>query len=171
MSPTTPTPAHWLLCCLCSVDLTNTSSGYCVSDTSMGRGTPGAQITVLPWWEGRRSGHTGRPHPPGSLDSPPGSATPSRPPTCPLHPCPLHTCPLHTCPLHTCPGCLCSPTTPPPHPPRAVISHHLLTQKLTPHSPACTGQQTLHPLPLSVSPSSPPETLSSAPPPPTPLLS
>ena len=93
----------------------------------MGRGTPGAQITVLkgplPWWEGRRSGYTGRPHPPGSLDSPPSSATPSRAP---------HLSPTHLSPTHLSRMSLLSHHGPPPPSQSCYLSSSLNAKADTP---------------------------------------
>lgn len=135
--PPPPTSPLASVLCLCSADLTNTNLVAIVCQTPAWEEklpklrSQSSRDPSPGWWEGSKSGPTGRAHPPGSLDSPPSSSTPSRPPT--------------TCPLHACPRVSLLSHHAPRHPPKAVLSHYLLAQKLTPTAPPALANR--HPLP------------------------
>lgn len=102
--PPPPTSPLASVLCLCSADLTNTNLVAIVCQTPAWEEklpklrSQSSRDPSPGWWEGSRSGPTGRAHPPGSLDSPPLLLPPGPPPPVPYTPVP---------------GCLCSPTTPP----------------------------------------------------------
>ena len=118
----------------------------------MGRETPKAQITVLkgplPWLVGGEQEWAHRESPPTRLSGFSTKLFYSLP------------APHHLSLTRLSPGVSALPPRPPP-PSQSCSVSLSLSAKADTHSPACTGQQT--PPPLSVSPSRPQETSSSAP--------